>query len=335
MAYKSTQKSIRIQDLADKLGTSASTVSRALNDHPKISKATKQKVLNMALKMGYKPNIPSLISDTESKAVALIIPNATDKYYADIVNAFKRFFEKEGCVVFVAETNYDIKKEALYFKQLELMNIRGVAYLFHKESKSLSILNDFIEKDFPMVFIHENHLKDKVSSVILDVYQSLSDTISHFKSYEAKRVALLVEDTKNPINSQVEEMFDEILELEEFPANGKHIFHIDADNDKVQAEIKRLLSENQFDSVLCSSMKLAYLLQKLTADSQEKMLIASLSYDVFDIVASPKISHFKLQAHEIGTKAAALLIDKLKGNHKAKSVAFFSRLVIKSSSIRV
>ena len=335
MAQKSTQKSIRIQDLADKLGTSASTVSRALNDHPKISKATKQKVLNMALKMGYKPNIPSLISDTDSKAVALIIPNATDKYYADIVNAFRRFFEKEGCVVFVAETNYDIEKEAQYFKQLELMNIRGVAYLFHQESKHLSILNDFIDKAFPMVFIHENHLKDQVSSVILDVYQSLSDTISHFKSYEAKKVALLIDDIKNPINSQVEEIFDEILELEDFPPVAEDVYHIDAVDDKIQAELKKILSRNTFDAVLCSSMKLAYLLQRLTADSREKMLIASLSYDVFDLVASPKISHFKLQAPEIGAKAAALLGEKLKGDHKAKSVAFFSRLVIKSSSIRV
>ena len=333
MANKPTQKTIRIQDLADKLGTSASTVSRALNDHPKISKATKQKVLNMALKLGYKPSIPSLMSENESKAIALIIPNTSDQYYVDIIRSFKLFFERNGYVVFVAETNYDTKREAIYFEQLSLMNIRGVAYLYHGESEGLDVLDDYVEKNFPMVFIHENTMKEKVSSIILDIYQSLSDTIGHFKSYKAKNVALLIDDHKNPINSQVIEIFDEILEVEELSNNTQGIFYFNSNGDRLQDELKDFISNNVFDAILCSSMKIAYLVQKIAAAENKNILIASLSDGVFGMEASPKISHFKLQAPEIGEKVAELLMDRIENNAIAKSAAFFSRLVIKGSSI--
>ena len=45
-----------IHDIAEKLNITASTVSRALKDHPRISDATKKAVLRVAQKLNYQPN---------------------------------------------------------------------------------------------------------------------------------------------------------------------------------------------------------------------------------------------------------------------------------------
>lgn len=47
-------KKITTSDISDKLGLSRNTVSKALNDHPSITDATKRKVIEQALAMGYK-----------------------------------------------------------------------------------------------------------------------------------------------------------------------------------------------------------------------------------------------------------------------------------------
>ena len=47
---------ITLKDIAKELGISTSTVSRALNDSPKISQETKQKVKAFADLYHYKPN---------------------------------------------------------------------------------------------------------------------------------------------------------------------------------------------------------------------------------------------------------------------------------------
>ena len=52
-------KEITIYDIADQLGVSPATVSRALNDNPSISISTRKKVNSLAEKLGYrhKPTI--------------------------------------------------------------------------------------------------------------------------------------------------------------------------------------------------------------------------------------------------------------------------------------
>ncbi|MEY4037872.1 MAG: hypothetical protein RIR67_182, partial [Bacteroidota bacterium] len=47
---------VTIYDIAKKLDITAATVSRALNNNPKISPATRQLVLDTAAKMNYKQN---------------------------------------------------------------------------------------------------------------------------------------------------------------------------------------------------------------------------------------------------------------------------------------
>ena len=62
-----------LQDIADKLGLSRATVSRALNDFPEVGAKTKQKVRETALELGYSPNLTArkLISG-KSGMIALV-----------------------------------------------------------------------------------------------------------------------------------------------------------------------------------------------------------------------------------------------------------------------
>ena len=49
-----------LKDIAEILGISISTVSRALKDHPDVNAATKKKVLELAKKLDYEPNMLAL-----------------------------------------------------------------------------------------------------------------------------------------------------------------------------------------------------------------------------------------------------------------------------------
>ena len=338
MAKQSASKSIRIQDLAEKIGTSTSTVSRALNDHPKISLAMKQKVLDMAIQLGYKPSIPSLMSGNESKTIALILPNITSSYYLDIINAVKQYVEENSYALFICETAYQAQKERFFFEQIELMKMQGLIYLAHKNSDKQEILEIFAKKKFPMVFIHENKLKEKVPTVILDVYQSLSEAVEHLKSNEAKNISLLIDDVQNPINSQIEELFAQLIKSEDNP-NTTRVFYINSNDELMHKQLEAVLQNNQTaDALIISSMQLAYAVQLLMNKGligSKKLLLISLTKDAFDGFARPKISYFNLRGDQIGGAAAKLLFKQIKNGMKAESKAFFSRLIIKSSSMRM
>ena len=69
------KKSATIYDISRKLNVSVATVSRALNDHPRISQATKDLVKATAKEMNYKQNnLAKALKSGETKNVGIIVP---------------------------------------------------------------------------------------------------------------------------------------------------------------------------------------------------------------------------------------------------------------------
>jgi len=64
-------KQATIKDIAREIGVSPSTVSRALNDHPAISKSTKEKIKAKAKELKYEPNIVALSLKNKSTLLSI------------------------------------------------------------------------------------------------------------------------------------------------------------------------------------------------------------------------------------------------------------------------
>jgi LacI family transcriptional regulator len=83
--FKPPKHSVTIKDIASKLKMSHSTVSRALNDHWKISKETKQRVREAADQLGYVANLSArLIRGDAGLQVGLLIPDIQNDFYSSI-----------------------------------------------------------------------------------------------------------------------------------------------------------------------------------------------------------------------------------------------------------
>ena len=65
---------VTIHDLASMLNLSASTVSRALSDHPRISKATRERVGAAAKELHFKPNhLASSFRKGSSRTIGIVV----------------------------------------------------------------------------------------------------------------------------------------------------------------------------------------------------------------------------------------------------------------------
>ncbi len=75
---------VTIKDIAKAAGVSPSTVSRVVSNHPRISKATSQKVKRIMEEMGYHPNVmaKSLVSKT-TKTLAIMLPRPAEELFQD------------------------------------------------------------------------------------------------------------------------------------------------------------------------------------------------------------------------------------------------------------
>ena len=117
---------ITIHDIARELKIAASTVSRALNNHPKISRATKEKVFLAAEKLGYKTNIVKLNMVSQNKVIALILPETKTLYSQLLIETIQKLADIEGFLIMLLPTNEKLETELKYVKLLENMGISGL-----------------------------------------------------------------------------------------------------------------------------------------------------------------------------------------------------------------
>lgn len=103
---------VSIKDIAREAGVSPSTVSRALNDHPRISTATKVVIQELAKEMGYVPSVAarSLVI-RRSATIGVAITDLLDPYYARLMQGIEDAAAAQNYQMILSSYYRDPKRE--------------------------------------------------------------------------------------------------------------------------------------------------------------------------------------------------------------------------------
>ena len=107
-------KHVTIKDIARHLSISASTVSRALVNDKNVRKETKEKVLNAARELNYKPNpVATNLKYGHSNTVGVIVPEMVTPFASTVVSGIQSVLYAHGIKVIVADSreNPDMERE--------------------------------------------------------------------------------------------------------------------------------------------------------------------------------------------------------------------------------
>ena len=105
-----------MKDVAEVLGVSTATVSRALQDDPAISVATRRAVLEVAQRVQYRPSAAARRLRTKSTSlIGVVVQSVGDGYIGDVVLGIQSRARNLGYqpLIFAAEARADLESEAL------------------------------------------------------------------------------------------------------------------------------------------------------------------------------------------------------------------------------
>jgi DNA-binding LacI/PurR family transcriptional regulator len=141
---KSRKSAISIYDIARELGVSSGTVSRAFNDHPEVSKATRERILAKAKELGYTPSpLARALARNETSAIGIVIPTIYDPFFLDFAQGVQEAATAAGIAVMMSFT--DTRPDALVdavrsFVQLRVAGIVLLGGSGRNDSKLAAIL---------------------------------------------------------------------------------------------------------------------------------------------------------------------------------------------------
>lgn len=104
--------SVTIKDVALAAGVSASTVSRALSRPEKVEPATRQRIMELAHQLGYRPNRAAQILNTgRTGCLGAILPDLENPFFAGLLKGIENAAGELGYQILVADTGEDAAAE--------------------------------------------------------------------------------------------------------------------------------------------------------------------------------------------------------------------------------
>ncbi len=163
-------KSVTIVDIADRLGLSPMTVSRALNGTPPgASAATRARVLACAADLGYQPNrwARSLVQ-RRSSIVGIVIPDIAHTFFAQITTGIEEVLEKSGYDILLCHSRNDPAREKSEIAMLTGSRVDGLIVASCQPPLSPDLFLDIRRRKIPFVLIDRFFPKRSFAGVRTD-----------------------------------------------------------------------------------------------------------------------------------------------------------------------
>lgn len=182
---KASQKTI-----AEELGLSLSTVSRALNDDLRISTETRERVKEAAQRIGYRPNLLAASFRTGvTRTLGLIVMDITNPFYTDLARGAEDCAQERGYSVILGDSDASIERENLYLEVFKNRRVDGI--LITPVNGEALIQQTLSESGIPYVLIDAFESRDTASSVTVDHVEGAYQAVSHLTSLGHTRIGFL------------------------------------------------------------------------------------------------------------------------------------------------
>ncbi|WP_192822148.1 LacI family DNA-binding transcriptional regulator [Rufibacter sp. LB8] len=179
-----------IHDIAKELNTTAATVSRALNDHPSISAATKENIRNVAKKLNYQQNrTASSLRLGKTFVIGVMIPSAEISFFGSVIHGIERIAKANGYSVLLFQSNESYEDEVQGIQTLLQSNVDGIIASIAKETTRYDHFLEVKRRRVPLVLFDRAIDELGVSTVVIDDHKGAFMATEHLITQGYTRIA--------------------------------------------------------------------------------------------------------------------------------------------------
>jgi len=212
---------VRLKDIANELGVSIVTVSKALRDRPDVAKATKEKILDRVKQMNYRPNLTarSLVTG-RSFLVGLVVPDLVHPFFSEIAKALSTALRKKNYFLIVSSSESD---PVLEQEEIEHMLAHRLdCFVVASCQRSSETLHKISETGVPLILLDRSFPGYACNFVGVDDYRVGELATEHLIAQGRRRIAHIRGPATNVGNRRAL-AFQETMERHGLPAPPDYI----------------------------------------------------------------------------------------------------------------
>ena len=343
MVQKNNLLETTIHDIAKKLNFSASTISRALNNNPLISEATRNLVKRTAEEMGYRPNILAANFRTKkTNTIGVIVPLINRHFFSSVISGIEAVAYKLGFTVTISQSNDNYEKEDKIAHTLFANRVDGLILSIGMNTTNFNHLKLFTDRNIPLVFFDRIVDEIEAHKIVVDDFEGGYRATKHLIEQGAKRIAHIGGPLNLKIYKNRQDGFYHALKEAGLHINKSFIINNSLTRKEgTQAIRKLIMNSEKPDAIFCANdttaLSVIMYLQKIGIKTPEEISIVGFSNEPFSEVVTPSISTIRQPGFLMGKKAAELIIYQINNKEakpKFKTIIMPTELIIRNSSKR-
>lgn len=325
-------KDITLKQIAETLGISITTASKALKNYPDVSAKTRKAVLELSNSLHYTPNSFAVnLRTRESRTIGLIIPEVSHHFFSNVINGIIAEAEKNGYLVIILQSNESLELEK---KQVELLmnkRVDGIIMSLSNESNDDDHIKEIMKREIPFVMFDKISKLVNCSKVIINDQKAAYNAVAHLISKGCKKIAHI----RGPVNPQnaIDRFlgYKKALETHNILYNSKLVHtckKVTFEEGKLFAE--QIIKEHpDIDGIFVITDLVAVgvldYFNEIGIKIPQQIKIIGFSNWFMSQVITPKLSTVDQPSYEMGVQSFCLLLEEI--NYKKESSPFKPRTI--------
>lgn len=335
------QRRTSLKEMAEQLGVSIATVSRALRDSHEVGEEMRIKIQTLAKKLNYRPNpFAQSLKRKTPKVIGVVVPNLVTHYYAAVLDGIEDYATKAGYAVIAANSHEDHLREEKAIDNFVNMYVVGIIACIAQDTIDYSHFVEINNMGIPLVFFARTCRPEMFSSVVSNGDEAAKEATLHLIDTGSHRIAFIGGPQHLDMMRRRKHGYLEALRERNIKIDRSIIVNGSIDYDYArETTIKMLQREDRPDAILAFNDIITYAafdaIKSVGLRIPEDVAIIGFTETETSFFVTPKLSAIMDQAHYTGERVCELLLKNINGDKKIYKEVVPMTLEIRESSDKI
>jgi len=333
--------SVTLKNIAERVGRSVTTVSRALAGYDDVSEATRRQVQQVAREMGYVPNITARqLQKQRTDTIAFVMPTYgprfSDPFFSEFLAGVGNQAAKFGFDLLVSTRPPGEEEIATYLKNIRSRRVDG--FIIVRTRRCDDRITLLQNNNFPFVAFGRVEKNNEFPFVDENSEWGIKLMVDHLVEQGHTRLACIAPPSELMLAYYRRRGFVQGLQSHNLPVNERFILEADLTQQGGRQAAETLLSMPRPPSAIVACNDLMALGAMSAAHQRGLTVGRDISITGFDDIplaehANPPLTTVHQPVYQIGTMVSEMLINIIQGKTLPdQHVILQPSLIIRQSS---
>lgn len=336
------EKQNTIYDISKKAGVSIATVSRVLNDSPKVSRKTRDRVLAVIKESGYEPNAYARgLGSGSMRTIGILCADVADIYLANAVSFLEKNLRQNGFNTILNCTGDDYKTKVRCMKAMEgrrvdAVILAGSQYIESTLSKNQYIID--VSRHIPVMLLNGYIKSDNIYCNLSDDYSAFYDAAMELYEKGCRKILFLYREISYSRNLKYKG-YCEALKDCRIESDESLVLRCNGKMEQIKSQLISYYKEgHEFDGVLACDDELAIGAMKFARETgihiPEELAVIGCNNSVLSICSSPELSSIDNKCELLCINTVSSLMRLLEGQEAVQKTVLSTDYIPRGTTKR-